>query len=483
MFYDVAIIGGGVVGASTAYWLSQEKCSVVLLEAENDVAMGTSKANSAIVHAGYDPEPGTLMARLNAEGNTLVYNLCEQFNVPVKQCGSLVLAFHEKDLAHLEKLLQRGINNGIPGLRLLSGEETKALEPNLADNVVGSLYAPTAGIVSPWELTLALAENAAVNGVDFLFNHKVTAIRRENEAFALTTVEGKAIQARFVVNAAGVHSEEVAQMIETPSFHIRPTRGEYYLLDKSQGDIVSHVIFQCPDEKGKGVLVSPTVHGNLIVGPNAEVVEDPNDVSTTAKGLLEVSEKALHSVPGLRFQENIRNFAGMRANTNVDEFQIYASTQAPGMIHLAGIKSPGLTAAPAIGKMAVELLRKEGLVLEKKEEVVQYRRKSRIKELPKEEIRKCIEENPLYGRVICRCESITEGEIVDAIHEPIPARTIAGVKRRCNAGMGRCQGGFCSPRVAAILARERNISMTQVLDDREGSFVLTGETKGGEANG
>ena len=477
MGYDVIIIGCGVTGAATAYMLSRYNVKVAVLEAENDVAVGTSKANSAIIHAGYDPVPGTLMARLNVEGNKLVSEIADQLNVPIAHTGSLVVAFSESEMDHVRKLYDRGVKNGVPELYVLDREETLKEEPNLSDEVCGSLYAKTAAVISPWDLTLAMAEVAVKNGVELFLNNRVSTIEKDGDEFVVTADNGNTFRGRYVVNAAGVYSDVVHELIGEKEFTVNPTKGVYFLLDKSEGSRVNHVIFQCPNELGKGVLVGPTVHGNLIVGPNAEPGTGRDDKSNTSKGLDFIRRTAMRSVPSIAFRENIRNFAGVRANTEFDEFLIAESKSVKGFLNLAGIKSPGLTAAPAIGKYACGLLNGMGLDLVEKAEFDNTREIVRFRELSAEEKEELIKKDPRYGRVICRCETITEGEIVDSLHSVIPARSIAGVKRRCNAGMGRCQGGFCSPRVAALIARELGIDETQVLDDRAESYILVGKMK------
>jgi glycerol-3-phosphate dehydrogenase len=474
--YDVAIIGCGITGAAAAYALSRYEVNTVILEAENDVAAGTTKANSAIVHAGYDPKPGTLMARLNVAGNQLTRTICQALDVPFQPIGSLVLALEESEVATLQTLYDRGIANGVPGLQLLSREETLALEPNVNPAVCGALFAPSAAIVSPWELALAMAEIAVVNGTELRRSAKVTAITPlEGGGYALTTPNG-IVEARYVINAAGIYADAVHNMAAEPAFHITPTRGEYYLLDHSEQGVVSHVIFQCPNQYGKGILVAPTVHGNVIVGPTSEPVEGENIANTT--GALQFIDRQAHrSIPSLNLRASIRNFAGVRASADIDDFIIQES--APGFVDLAGIKSPGLTAAPAIGEEAVQILAQSGLALSERKNWINTRSKVRFKELSPAEKQQLVSEHPAYGRVICRCETITEGEILDAIHSPIPPVSIDGVKRRCNAGMGRCQGGFCGPRVLELLSREEEISPLDVLQDKAGTQILIGETKQG----
>ena len=479
MDYDVIIIGCGAVGAACAYTLARYDLRIGVLEASNDVSNGTTKANSAIVHAGYDPLPGTKMARLNVLGTAMMGSLCKKLDVPFRNNGSLVVSLCEADDETLQALYARGLANGVPGLRLLTGPETRKLEPNLSPAVRGALLAPSAGIVNPWELCYAMAETAVRNGADLRLSAPVTAIARQAGGFRLTTPGGD-FTARYVVNCAGTRSDYIARLIGDRSFTVQPARGEYYLLDKSEGTRVDRVIFQCPSRVSKGVLVTPTVHGNLLVGPNT-APSGPEDTANTAEGLAAVRAAAERSVPGISFRENIRNFAGVRANSDRDDFVIEESAAAPGFIHAAGIRSPGLSAAPAIGPEVLDLLKRAGLELREKDHVIDSRKRIRFQELSDREKNDLIARDPRYGRVVCRCETVTEGEIVACLHTPIPPVSVNGVKRRVGAGMGRCQGGFCGPRVQEIIARELGVDPTEVLMDWEGTWVLCGETKGGAA--
>lgn len=471
---DVAIIGCGVTGAAVAYQLSKKQVSVLILEAENDVSMGTTKANSAILHAGYDPEPGTSMARLNVRGSALAKEICAALDVPYKQTGSFVVAFGPEQEKTLRRLYENGTVNGVPGLEILSGDEAREMEPNLSPEITAALHAPSAAIVSPWEFALAMAENAVQNGADLHLETRVTGLAPTEGGWKIATTKGE-FEARFVVNAAGVDAGRVHAMAAPENFVTRPCRGEYYLLDKSAGSTVGRVIFQCPTAAGKGVLVAPTVHGNLIVGPNAQDVADSADTATTAMGLAQVAQSARKSVPGVDLSACIRNFAGIRANTDRPDFVIQWA--APGFLDLAGMKSPGLSAAAAVGEEAAALLQRAGLVLKEKENPVTTRKRIRFKELPGEEKAVLIAREPSYGRVICRCERVTEGEIIAACHTAIPPRSIDGVKRRVGAGMGRCQGGFCGPRVMEILSRELGKSPLEIPQEGAASILLTGRTK------
>ncbi len=476
--YDVLIIGCGITGAAAAFELSKYQLKVGILEKENDVANGTTKANSAILHAGYDPKPGSLMAKLNVRGVELAKELCQKLDVPYSPCGSFVLAFSPEECATLAELKARGERNGVPGLEVLTGEEARKLEPNLSDKVVGALWAPSAAICSPWEYCLALAETAVRNGAELHLDAEVTGIEKTAEGWLVHTEQGD-FAAKWLINAAGVEADKVHDMAAEHSFSIRPSRGEYYLLDKAEGTRVTRTIFQCPNKDGKGVLVSPTVHGNLIVGPNAAPVE-PEDTSTTAAGLDFVRTTALKSVPSVNFGQSIRNFAGVRAHAaEGDDFIIQ---QKDGLVDLAGICSPGLSAAPAIAEYAVELMKEAGLELAPKEEFFCERHRTRFKELSPEQRAELVRREPAFGRVICRCETVTEGEILEALHGPIPPRSVDAVKRRVNAGMGRCQGGFCGPRVVEILARELGVKPDQIRQDKKGTWLLCGETKGGNAD-
>jgi len=473
--YDVAIIGCGIVGAACAYTLSRYNLKTVIIEKNNDVCCETTKANSAIIHAGYDPEPETLMARLNVQGAEMAKEICGRLDVAYKQIGSLVVAFSEEEAETVKKLFDRGNQNGVPDLRIIDKEELQAMEPNLSDDALCALYAPTAAIVNPWEYGIAMAETAVKNGVQLMLEAEVEAIKKKDGCFGIF-VSGTEIQAKYIINAAGVHSDDVHNMAAAADFTIIPGAGEYYLLDKSEGTRVSHVIFQCPNKDGKGVLVSPTVHGNLIVGPNADA-RDKNDTSTKTACLDFIREKAVKSVPSVNFRENIRNFTGIRANSDSDDFIIQFADE--GFLDLAGIKSPGLSAAPAIAEYAVDMLKSAGLALEEKDSFTDGRRHIRFKELSAEEKNRLIKERPEYGRIICRCETITEGEIIDALKSPIPPVSLDGIKRRAGTGMGRCQGGFCGPKVLEIMAKHLNTAYENILQDNTGSYILTQPTKNG----
>lgn len=474
--YDVVIIGAGVTGCAIARELSRYQVNACVIEKCEDVCCGTSKANSAIIHAGFDAAEGSLMAKLNVQGNEMMEQLAKELDFPFKKNGSLVVCMNEEDLPGLQTLYDRGVKNGVKELRILTKEEVLEMEPNLSEQIAGALYAPTGGIVCPFNLTIALAENANVNGVEFKFNTEVNDIKAANGYYTIETSQG-AIESKYVVNAAGVHADIIHNMVSANKITIIPRRGDYCLLDKTAGNYVSKTIFPLPTKLGKGVLVSPTVHGNLIVGPTAIDIEDKEGTNTTRAGLDDLISKAGMTVKDLPIRQVITSFAGLRAHEVGHEFIIGEVEDAKQFIDAAGIESPGLSSAPAIGVMVADILcEKMGLV--KKEDFVATRKGLlNPSELSIEERNKLIKENPAYGTIICRCESITEGEIIDAIHRPVGAKSLDGVKRRTRAGMGRCQSGFCSPRTMEILERELKLSMEDITKSGGSSKIVTGRTK------
>ena len=474
--FDVAIIGAGVIGAAIARELSKADLEVVVLERENDVCIGTTKANSAIIHAGYDPKEGTLMAKLNVEGNAMFDQLCQELDVPFERNGSLVVAFDEEQLDVVKALKERGEANGVPGLTLLSKEELLALEPNISEEAKGALHAKTAGIIDPMLLNISLMESAVTNGVECKLNFNVESITPSEEGYVISSKD-QDVTARFVVNAAGVYADQVHNMAAEASFKTILRRGQYFLLDKSQDGIVKATVFPCPDKVGKGILVVPSIHGNLLLGPASDYPTEKDDVATTEEVLYEARTGAKKLIPTVNPWTCIRQFSGLRAETDVDDFIIGEAPGAPGFIDVAGIKSPGLSAAPAIATTVVQLLKEKGLSFEEKEGFEPLVKRKLLVDMTREEQNALIKENPLYGRVICRCENITEGDIVDSIHRSPGATTVEGVKRRCRAGMGRCQAGFCGPRVQHILARELDRPLESIMLEKEGSYILTGRTK------
>ena len=474
--YDIIIIGAGVSGCAAARELSRYQASICVVDKEEDVCAGTSKANSAIVHAGFDAAAGSLMAKLNVQGNEMMEDLAKELDFPFKRNGSLVACIHEEDMDKLQELMDRGIKNGVKGLRIVDKKEAHELEPNLSDNVVAALYAPTGAIVCPFGLTIALAENAAANGVEFKLNTEVTEIVRNGENWIVKTDKGD-METKTVINAAGVYADKFHNMVSEKKIHITARRGDYCLLDKTAGEHVSHTVFQLPGKYGKGVLVTPTVHGKLLVGPTAIDVEDKENTATTRTGLDELAEKAGRAVANIPMRQVITSFAGLRAHEDGHEFIIGEVEDAKNFVDVAGIESPGLSSAPAIGVMVKDIV-VSMMGLEEDPDFVPVR-KGLLNpwEMDKEERTKLIKENPAYGNIICRCEMVTEGEILDAIHRPVGARSLDGVKRRTRAGMGRCQAGFCSPRTMEILARELDMDMADITKCGGDSKFIVGTIK------
>lgn len=480
--YDIAIIGAGVVGCAIARELSKYRVKACVIEREEDVCCGTSKANSAIIHAGFDATPGKLKAKLNVQGNAMMDQLSKDLDIPFQRNGSLVVCTKDQNREDLEKLLEKGKVNGVPDLRILEREELLALEPNLSDDITCALLAPTGGIVCPFHMTIAFAENAYTNGVEFFLNTVVRQIHKTSNGYQLEVLKKETditelIVAKTIINAAGVYADVFHNMVSNEKLHITARKGEYMLLDKTAGTHVSHTIFQLPSNMGKGVLVTPTVHGNLLVGPTATDIENKEGVNTTAEGLDTLSQKAGLSVKNLPLRQVITSFAGLRAHEDQDDFVIGEAADAEGFFDAAGIESPGLSSAPAIGVMVAEMVAAK-LNLNENPDFIGIRNGIlNPNTLSMEERNKLIKEKPAYGNIICRCEMITEGEIIDAIKRPLGARSLDAVKRRTRAGMGRCQSGFCSPRTMEILEREVPMSMFDITKNGGSSKFVVGYNK------
>ncbi len=475
--YDAIVIGGGVVGCSIARELSRFQINIAVLEQHEDVCTGTSKANSAIVHAGFDAAPGSNKARFNVEGSRCMEDVCRELDVPYRRCGAMVVSFAPADRPQLEELRHRGVENGVQGLEILSGEQLHQMEPALSPAVDAALYAPTSAIVCPFELTIAMAENARANGAEFLFNTAVETVERTAEGFAVHTNQGT-LTCRTLISAAGCRGDLIHNQLCQDQRRIIPRRGEYCLLDKKDGTLVERTIFQLPSAMGKGVLVTPTVHGNLLLGPTAYDQEDRDCAPTTAAGTDYLLQTAERSVPHLPTRDIITGFAGLRAHLEGDDDFVIGES-APGFFEALGIESPGLSAAPAIGRHVAGLVAANLGAAEKADFNPRRQGIVCLRELPFAERKALIEKEPAYGQIICRCEQISEGEIVEAIRRG--ARSLDGVKRRCRAGMGRCQGGFCAPRVMELLARELGVSQTELTKSGGQSRLLAGQTKEVEA--
>ena len=474
--YDVVIIGAGVSGSASARELSRYKVNACVIEKTEDVCSGTSKANSGIVHAGFDAPEGSLMAKLNVEGNLMMEELSKELDFPFKKNGSLVICLSEEDMPKLKELYDRGIRNGVKELKILNKEEVLELEPNITDDVYAALYAPTGGIVCPFGMNMAMAENANANGVEFKFDTEVKNIRKQEKGFVVETSKGD-FETGCIVNAAGVYADVFHNMVSEKKLHITPRKGEYMLLDKSAGAHVNHTIFALPNKNGKGVLVTQTVHGNLLIGPTATDLEDREETATTSEGVEEVSAKSRKTVKDIPLRKVITSFAGLRAIEDGMDFVIEEVEDAPGFIDCAGIASPGLTSSPAIGCMVADIV-KEKLHPEVNPDFDPVRKGILDpSELSLEERNELIKRSPEYGNIICRCEMISEGEILDAIRRPLGAKSLDGVKRRTRAGMGRCQSGFCSPRTMEILSRELGISMEEITKTGGASRLIEGINK------
>lgn len=476
--YDVVIIGAGVVGAMTARTLSKYNLKICIVDKENDVAMGATKANSAIVHAGFDAEIGTLKARLNVKGSEMMENTAKELGVKYRRNGSLVIGFDGEDRKTIETLYERGIQNGVKGLKIIEKDELEGIEPSVSNAAVCALYAPTGAIICPYELTVAAVGNAMDNGAELRLNFEVKSITKTENGFVVCS-DGGSVESRFVVNAAGIYSDSVAAMVGDNSFTVTPRRGEYILLDKECGGLVSHTIFRTPTKAGKGILVSPTVDGNLLTGPTSQNIDNKDDKSTTSEGFAQIMREAAEDVKGIAFNKTITSFCGLRAAGSTGDFIINSPLE--GFINAAGIESPGLSASPAIAEYIEEMLLKQGIKCDKKSDFNPYRKPAHyFRDASLEEKNEIIKKDKSFGRIICRCETVTEGEILEAVRTNPKPRDLDGVKRRTRAQMGRCQGGFCSPYIIDILHKELNIPYEEITKSGGKSYVITGKTKGDE---
>ncbi len=492
---DVIIIGAGVIGSAIARELSRRKGDFLVLERASDVCEGTSKANSGIVHAGFDAKPGSLKAAMNVEGSRAMEALSKELDFPYRRNGSLVIALSEGDVPVLEKLLEQGRQNGVEDLEIIDAEKLRALEPNISPNAAAALYAPGGAVVDPFLLTIALAENAFTNGVEFRFNEGVVSVERVGAEsggkkkkggkgsgkggscyYRVTTAKGS-YEARAVVNAAGLYADEIHNMVSGGKLSITPRKGEYLLMDRKTKGFVNATVFQCPTEKGKGVLVTPTVHGNLLLGPTSVDISDKENVQTTAEGLDQIVQTAGLSADRIPIRQVITSFCGLRAHEAGGDFVLGQPADAPGFFDAAGIESPGLTSAPAIGRHLADEIAKYLALADDPDFIPVRRGTPRVADATPEEKQALIEKDPAYANVVCRCETITEGEIRDAVTRPLGATTLDGIKRRVRAGMGRCQAGFCLPKQAEILAAELGIDIGDVTKSGEGAPILEGYTK------
>ncbi len=469
--FDVAILGGGVIGCTIARALARLRLRAVVLEKESDVASGSSKANSGIVHGGYDCKPGTLKARFNVAGNPMFDELSRALDFPFKRDGSLVLAFQEEDRAQLTKLLAQGEQNGVPGLRIIGKEEIKTLEPNISDGVAAALYVPTGGIVCPYEMTVAFAENAAENGVEFKLGFMAEKIEKRDGVFHITGPAGE-VTARILINAAGLYADVINNSLSNRHFTITPRRGEYCLLDKTEGGLVNHTLFQLPTKAGKGILVTPTVDGNLLLGPTSQDTDSKESKSTTREGLREVLTTAKLDVQHLPMNKTITSFTGLRATASGDDFIIGWSPDVGNLYNVAGIASPGLTSAPAIAEYVAGQVAQATGAQPNPDFKPERKAFPRFRHMSDDERNAAIAKNPDYGHIVCRCEQVTKAEVLAAMRGPLGVRDVDAIKRRTRAGMGRCQGGFCLMRIPEIISQELNIPLNEVTKSGGGTNLL-----------
>lgn len=472
--FDAIIIGAGVTGTSVAYQLSKKKGNFLVLEKNEDVCTETSKANSAICHGGYDAKPGTMKAKMNVKGNHMMEEEAKKLSFPYKKIGTLVLCHSEEDMPKLQALYDQGIENGVSGMEIINREQILEMEPNITDDVVAALYAKEAGIVDPFLMNIAFAEVSNINGVDYKFNEKVVKTEKKDDYWLVTT-ENNTYETKAIVNAAGVYADEIHNQVSDEKFEIKARRGEYLLLDKDTKGFVNHVMFNLPTEKGKGILVTPTIDENTLVGPTSDFIDDKNDRRSTREHIEEVVEKSNHTVKNVPVRMVITSFSGNRAHEVGGDFILKESLD--GFFDCVGIESPGLTSAPAIGEYMANLVNGKLNLEENKDFTYDRKPTPKTSELSLEEHDKLIKKDNRYGKIICRCESITEGEIVDAINRPLGAKTVDGVKRRVRATAGRCQGGFCLPRVMEIIARETGVNYDDVVKNGKDSYYIKGHVK------
>jgi len=475
--YDVIIIGSGISGATIARELSKYQLKTIILEKEFDVAMEATMANSAIVHSGHDPHPGTLKAKFNILGNRMYKQMSTELDIPFMPCGGMVLATNKEEHNMIVELYNRALQNGLTEdeVHLWNRTEVEALEPNIADGVISALHLPTTAVTFPWEVAIANIENAMDNGVELALENEVIKIEKKDH-FIVTTTE-KEYHGKVVINATGIYGARIMNLVTKAPFEIRARRGEYYVIDKDVR-LVNSVLYPAPSEKGKGVIITPQYHGNTLLGPTSEFVDFKDIAKTTASGLEYIKVNAEKLIKNIPYEKIVRSFAGGRATSSTEDF-IIEESDIKGFINVVGIESPGLTAAPAIAVYVVEKIVANILDLQKNETYNPIRKKvTRTFEMSNEEKNTLVKQNPQFAKMICRCEKVTEGEIVESIHRNCGSRSVVGVKNRTRAGSGRCQGGFCQSEVINILARELHIDKRDVTYSKKGSEILIGRTKG-----
>lgn len=476
--FDVIVVGAGIVGSLIARKLSSYQLQVAVIEKEPDVGNVTTMANSAIVHSGYDPVPGTLKAKLNVLGNKMMSQVCKELDVEMKRIGSLTVALEEEQLPLLEELAKRSAENGVE-VKLLNAEETLKLEPNLSKEVKGSLFAPSAGIVNPFTLSVHAIENAVDNGVKLFLEEKVVLINKDNDFYNIICESGNTYQTKVIINAAGIYSDEIHKMVEPIDYFLTPRKGEYFILDHYTDNLVNHTIFPLPSAKGKGILVTPSIGGTYLVGPSAEIMQSKDDVSTDKMTLDEIKKAALEMVPSIPFNQVIRTFAGSRPTPNTHDFIIRFAKCDNHFITCSGIESPGLVSSPAIAEYVVNEFVSKVIELKPNSNFNPcVNKRPNLKTMSLEERNAFVKEHPEYGQIVCNCEKVSLGEIMFEMNTSVPPKTIKAVKKRTRAGFGKCQGGFCQPIVTGLIAKRFNIPLNKVMFERNGSFVVRYKVKG-----
>ena len=468
---DIVIIGAGITGSLIAHGLSKYNLNVLLLEKNSDVAEGATGANSAMIHSGHDPKSNTLKCRYNLLGNRMYPDVCMELQVPFKLIGAFVAATSDEEEKTLEGLINQCVERNIPHV-VMSGEEARIEEPNLSDNVTKVLSLPTTGIIVPWETAFAATEEAMLNGVELKLNYEVKSIKKENDKFIINDE----IETKVIINCAGAHCDDITNMLRISPYKVEAKKGEYYVLDHLDGKFVKHVIYPVPSEKGKGVLAIPTAHDNVMLGPNSDFIDDKEDTST-GNGLDYVKAEITKTMKNIPYNKMIHTFAGLRPHIDLNDFYIQEDDEINNFIHVAGIESPGLTAAPAIAKDVIENMVLPKFNASVKSDYVRRKPYIDMKHMTDEKKDELIKSNPDFGKMICRCEQISLGQIKDVINRKCGARTIKGVKMRCRPGMGRCQGGFCEPEVVKILQKELNKELKDIELDKANSNIYVSKAK------
>ncbi len=475
---DVLVIGAGAVGTAITRELTKYKLDVICVDKREDVGGDCSKSNSAIIHTGYDAKPDTLESRLVVAANPQYPKLCKDLDIPFDMIGAILPAITDEQFEQLPAIKEKANKNRVYDIEYLAAEKIKEMEPEINPEVKGGLWIPRESIIDPFLFVVAMAENAVANGARFLLNTEVTDIKMEGDKVVGAETTGGYIEAKYIINAAGLFCDDVAAMVGKADYYVNPRKGQFYILDKNTSCKVNHIVLPIPTKLTKGKLMCPTIHGNMLVGPTAEDLTDKYDKSTTAEGLATIREDVSKLIPNVNLRDTITQYSGLRANRNPEELRIDTYEDVKNYVNLSGVRSTGLTNSISCGTYVAQVLKDMGAEMIWKEDFISTRKGIPcIHQLPREEQDRLIKENPLYGNIVCRCETITEGEIVDAIHAPIPARSVDAIKRRLRAGMGRCQGGFCGPKVIEILARELGCSTADIRKNNAGSYMIVGKVK------